>query len=86
MIESSQTVILKTSQGVFLKFPLSDVPEKKKSAVGVRAIKLADKDYVDEVYIISDDMDISIEYKGKQIETRKLKLAHRDTKGTKVRV
>lgn len=86
VIESSQTVILKTSQGVFLKFPLSDVPEKKKSAVGVRAIKLADKDYVDEVYIISDDMDISIEYKGKQIETRKLKLAHRDTKGTKVRV
>lgn len=86
VIESSQTVILKTAQGVFLKFPLSDVPEKKKSAVGVRAIKLSDKDYVDEVYIISDDMDISIEYKGKQIETRKLKLAHRDTKGTKVRV
>lgn len=86
VIESDQTVILKTSQGVFLKFPLSDVPEKKKGAVGVRAIKLADKDYVDEIYIISDDMDLSIEYKGKQIETRKLKLAHRDTKGTKVRV
>lgn len=86
VIESSQTVILKTAQGVFLKFPLSDVPEKKKSAVGVRAIKLADKDFVDEVYIVSEDMDITIEYKGKQIDTKKLKLAHRDTKGTKVRV
>ncbi len=86
VIESSQMVILKTEQGMFLKFPLSDVPEKKKGAVGVRAMKLADKDCIDEVYIISDDMDITIEYKGKQIDTRKLKLAHRDTKGTRVRV
>ncbi|MGN0514944.1 MAG: DNA topoisomerase (ATP-hydrolyzing) subunit A [Lachnospiraceae bacterium] len=86
VIESNQIIVLKTAQGTFLKFPLSDIPEKKKGAVGVRAIKLADKDYIDEVYVISDDIDITIEYKGKQIETRKLKLAHRDTKGTKVRV
>lgn len=86
VIESSQVVILKTAQGVFLKFPLSDVPQKKKGAVGVRAIKLADKDCVDEVYIVSEDVDITIEYKGKQIDTKKLKLAHRDTKGTRVRV
>lgn len=85
-IVSDQLVVLRTAQGVFLKFPLTDVPEKKKGAIGVRAIKLGDKDYIEDVYIISDSMDISIEYKGKQIETKKLKLAHRDTKGTKVRV
>ncbi len=85
-IESNQLVILQTNAGMFLKFPLSDIPEKKKNAVGVRAIKLADKDFIEDVYIISEGTEISIEYKGKQIETKKLKLAHRDTKGTKVRV
>lgn len=85
-IESDQLVVLQTAMGVFLKFPLTDVPEKKKGAVGVRAIKLSDKDYIEDVYIISEGVDISIEYKGKQFETKKMKLAHRDTKGTKVRV
>lgn len=85
-IESDQQVVLRTAQGVFLKFPLSDVPEKKKSAIGVRAIKLSDKDYIDEVYVLSENVDLSIEYKGKMFEVKKLKLAHRDTKGTKVRV
>lgn len=86
VIESDQMIVLKTAQGVFLKFPLADVPEKKKGAVGVRAIKLSDKDYIEDVYVVSEGVDINIEYKGKQIETKKLKLAHRDTKGTKVRV
>lgn len=86
VIESDQMIVLKTAQGMFLKFPLSDVPEKKKGAIGVRAIKLSEKDYIEDVYVISEGVDINIEYKGKQIETKKLKLAHRDTKGTKVRV
>lgn len=86
VIESDQMIVLKTAQGMFLKFPLSDVPEKKKGAIGVRAIKLSEKDYIEDVYVISEGVDINIEYKGKQIETKKLKLAHRDTKGTKIRV
>ncbi|MGN0160732.1 MAG: DNA topoisomerase (ATP-hydrolyzing) subunit A [Lachnospiraceae bacterium] len=86
VIDSTQMVVLTTAQGMFLKFPLTDVPEKKKGAVGVRAIKLSDKDYVQDVYILSEDVDLSIEYKGKVVETKKLKLAHRDTKGTKIRV
>ena len=40
MIVSSQHVIVQTADGYFLRFPLSDVPEKKRGAVGVRAIKL----------------------------------------------
>ncbi len=86
VIESNQMVVVKTAQGVFLKFPLTDIPEKKKGAVGVRIIKLADKDYIDEIFLVSDEIEITIDYKGKQIESKKLKLAHRDTKGTKVRI
>lgn len=41
VVESNQNVIVQTENGVFLKFPLTDIPMKKKSAVGVRGIKLS---------------------------------------------
>ena len=86
MIVSSQNVILQTANGMFLRFPLSDVPEKKKGAVGVRGMKLTGEDYVEDVYLLTEGDDITIEYHGKNVEFARLKMAHRDTKGTKLRV
>ena len=86
VIESSQNVILQTAGGVFLKFPLTDIPQKKKSAVGVRGIKLSKEDYVEDVYLMSSGDALTLDYKGKSIDFDKMKMAHRDTKGTKVRV
>jgi len=81
-----EILVLQTENGIFLRFPLKDVPEKKKGAIGVRGIKLAANDYVNEVYLIDvGDSDV-IEYKGKEIELRKLKSGKRDTKGVKVRL
>ena len=86
MIESSQNVVVRTENGVFLKFPLTEIPQKKKNAVGVRGIKLVKDDTVDDVYLIGNTEDVSTEYCGKTIDLGRMKLAHRDTKGTKVRV
>ena len=83
---SDKNVILQTNTGVFLKFPLTDVPMKKKSAVGVRGIKLSKDDYVEDVFLLGQNDEFSMEYKGKMIDFGRMKLAHRDTKGTKVRV
>lgn len=83
---SDKNVILQTNTGVFLKFPLTDVPMKKKSAVGVRGIKLSKDDYVEDVFLLGQNDEFSMEYKGKIIDFGRMKLAHRDTKGTKVRV
>lgn len=85
-IISSQVVVLQTSNGFFLKFPLMEIPEKKKGAVGVRGIKLSADDKLEEVYLIPESADISIDYKGKEVSLKKLKMAKRDTKGTKLRV
>ncbi len=85
-IVSDQNVILQTEEGVFLKFPLSEIPQKKKSAIGVRGIKLVKEDVVSEVYLLTNGDSVGLEYKGKQVELSKLKLAHRDAKGTKIRV
>ena len=85
-IISSQDVVLQTANGFFLKFPLMEIPEKKKGAVGVRGIKLSADDKLEEVYLIPESADISIDYKGKKVSLKKLKMAKRDTKGTKLRV
>ena len=79
-------VVLQTDNGVFLRFSLKEIPEKKKGAVGVRGIKLASSDYITHVYVLDAGDNMVIEYKGKEVELRKLKTAKRDTKRTKVRV
>ena len=85
VVSSDQNIILQTANGVFLKFPLTDVPQKKKNAVGVRGIKLGSDDYIEDVYILTNGDELSIDYKGKMLDFGKMKMAHRDTKGTKVR-
>ena len=86
VVSSDQNIILQTANGVFLKFPLTDVPQKKKNAVGVRGIKLGSDDYIEDVYILTNGDELSMDYKGKMLDFGKMKMAHRDTKGTKVRI
>ena len=86
VVESNQNVIVQTESGVFLKFPLTDIPMKKKSAVGVRGIKLSKDDYIEDVFLLTEGDEFTMEYKGKSISFAKMKTAHRDTKGTKIRV
>ena len=78
-------VVLQTENGVFLRFHLSEIPDKKKGAVGVRGIKLAAGDSLQQVYLMDVGDNVVIEHKGKEVSLRKLKTAKRDTKGTKIR-
>ena len=83
---TSKMVVLQTKEGVFLRFKLSEVPEKHKGAVGVRGIKLGKDDEIDKVYIVGFGDKTSVKYHNKDVELMKLKLAKRDTKGTKLRL
>lgn len=85
-LRTNQMVVLQTENGVFLRFSLKEIPEKKKGAVGVRGIKLTAGDFVTHVYVLDAGDNMMIEYKGKEVALRKLKTARRDTKGTKVRI
>lgn len=79
-------LVLQSKDGYFLRFLKEEVPEKKKAAVGVRAMKMADTDYLENAYLVESRMEYSVEYKGKQMILNKVKLGKRDTKGTKVRI
>ena len=85
-ILDEKNMVLRTRDGYFLKFPLEDIPLKKKGAVGVRGMKLTGSDEVTDVYLVKNGVEQTIEVNGKQVELNKLKLARRDAKGTKLRI
>ena len=86
MLIDKRNVIMQTKDGYFLRFPIEEIPEKKKGAVGVRGMKLGSGDYVENVYFTQNAIECTIEYKEKQLELNKIKPGKRDSKGTKLRV
>ncbi|MCR5420972.1 MAG: DNA topoisomerase 4 subunit A [Lachnospiraceae bacterium] len=80
-----KNIVLRTRDGYFLKFPLEDIPLKKKGAVGVRGMKLTSNDIITHVYPLKNGVEQIVEVNGRKLELNKLKLARRDAKGTKIR-
>jgi len=86
LADTMDYVVLQSREGYFLRFLKEEVPEKKKTAIGVRGMKLANGDCVENAYLVANRMEYMVEYKEKEIVLNKLKLAKRDTKGIKVRI
>ena len=84
-LKEQRNIVLQTTDGYFLRFPVDDIPEKKKAAIGVRGIKLNAKHSVETVYYTKNAVESTIEYKGKNVELNKIKLGSRDSKGVKIR-
>ena len=86
ILNLQQNIVFRSKEGYFLRFAIEEIPEKKKNAIGVRGMKMGDKDYLEKVYYTHNGTENVIKYKGKKMELNKLKLNKRDSKGTKVRV
>lgn len=83
--KEQKNVILQSKEGLFLRFAVEEIPEKKKNAIGVRAMKLSENDEIEAVFYTRATDDTSISYKSRTLVLNQLKIAHRDGKGTKVR-
>lgn len=81
--DGSEYVVLQSRAGYFLRFLASEVPEKKKTAIGVRGMRLSEGDAIEHAYLLASRMDYEIDYKDKKLVLNKLKLSKRDSKGTK---
>ncbi len=84
-LHDQKNIVLQSREGFFLRFSIEEIPEKKKGAVGVRGMKLGEKDLVESVYYIQNAVEASIPYKSKNLVLNGLKLGKRDSKGVKVR-
>ena len=85
ILNLQQNIVFRSKEGYFLRFAIEEIPEKKKNAIGVRGMKMGDKDYLEKVYYTQNGIENVIKYKGKKMDLNKLKLNKRDSKGTKVR-
>lgn len=83
--EPNDYLVLKSAGGYFLRFSLDEVPEKKKTAIGVRGIRLGESDAVEEAWLLASRIEFSIPYHDRELTLNKLKLGKRDGKGTKIR-
>ena len=77
-----ESIVLQTEKNMFLRFLASDVPEKKKGAIGVRGMKIDEKDRLSAVYLLNQE-EQTITVKEKEIALHRLRLANRDGKGVK---
>ena len=75
-------VVLQTSQGVFLRFAMEEIPELKKNSRGVRGIKLEEGETLEKVYFVGQEPVAT--YKKKEVRLDRLKPERRDGKGKKV--
>ena len=60
-----EILVLQTNDGIFLRFPIKEVPELKKATLGVKGIKLNAEDFVTHVYLLDIGDNEVVEYKGK---------------------
>lgn len=83
--KEQKNVILQSKNGYFLRFLVSEIPEKKKAAIGVRAMKLLAGDEIEAVYYTKNTDETAISYKDRTLVLNQLRAAGRDSRGTKVR-
>ena len=86
VLKEQKQVVLQSHDGFFLRFALDEIPEQKKGAVGVRAMKLGEEDYLETVYYSEPTVETLIPYKDKEMEITRVKLGKRDSKGVKIRL
>ncbi|MCI9281920.1 MAG: DNA topoisomerase 4 subunit A [Lachnospiraceae bacterium] len=83
-VGTESEVVLQTSNDVFLRFAMDEIPEMKKNSRGVRGIRLAVEERLEQVYFV--EMEPVITYKKKEVHLNRMKIGKRDGKGNKLRI
>ena len=84
--DEMEQIVFQSQGGYFLRILKNDVSAMKKTSVGVRGMKLAEGDVLEHAYLIEPRQEYTITYHDKPYSLNKVKLAKRDTKGTKPRI
>ena len=84
--DEMEQIVLQSRSGAFLRFLKQEVSTVKKTSLGVRGMKMAEKDTLEHAYLLESHQDYTITYHDKPFSLSRIKLAKRDSKGTKPRV
>ena len=81
-----EQVVLQSAGGSFLRFLKQEISTMKKTAIGVRGMRLVKDDYLEHAYLLGGQKDYTITFHDKPYALNKVRLAKRDTKGVKPRI
>ena len=84
-VDEDGQIVLQSSRGFLLRLNVADIPFKKKAAIGVRGMRLAEGDLISDCYLLRSGESQSIQVGGKEVQLNRLRIGKRDTKGTKPR-
>ena len=82
-IRGNETMVMRSGKDAFLRIECGAIPEKKKSAIGVRGMKLDKGEELKEIVVLADGENHVVEVKGKEFSLNRLHIGNRDTKGVK---
>ncbi len=83
IVYGGETLVYHTNKNMLLRIMLLDLPEMKKTAVGVHGIKLNAQDEVKDCYLLYEGDTKNLEIGGKSVALNRLKISSRASKGTK---
>ena len=83
ILEENDTLVMCSKKDLFLRIDCAQIPQKKKTAVGVRGMRLSTDDELKNVYVLHDGENAEVEVKGRKIALNRLHIGNRDTKGVK---
>ena len=83
MPDEETDAVLMTDGDFMLRFPVSEIPEMKKNSRGVRGMKLGTSAFVAALHLLAEES--SIEFRGRPVALNRLKTAHRDGKGSRLK-
>ena len=79
--------MIRTENGYYLRFPVSEIGELKKNSVGVKGINLGPEDSVKSCIPVQPNRDSLVPCGGdKTVEATRIKLGRRAGKGVKLKL
>ncbi|MEG1802167.1 MAG: DNA topoisomerase (ATP-hydrolyzing) [Lachnospiraceae bacterium] len=85
-VDGTESIVMETEKGYYLRFLVTEVPYKKKSSIGVRGMKMDPTDALAAIHVIKEGINLTVERSGKEIVLSRLHMAKRDGKGIKKHV
>lgn len=83
VLQGDETLVMQSEKDYLLRIDIASIPEKKKGAIGVKGMKLAEDESLSHIYAISSGENKTVKIKGKNIALNRLHIGTRGTKGVK---
>ena len=81
--DQADSFCIKSAAGYVLRIPLSEIPAKKKNAIGVKGIALKTGDTADNGFLLLSGKDFVYEENGRSVYLNRIKVSKRGGKGAK---